>query len=436
MFVLILACAGALAGLLMRTGPRIERVVREANDFEGALHPRPPHIGTPTTGTFARAVEPLLAEARELPEPEPDSMSRPEGEDEVASEAWSKAFQALREQCLDVTVGKLSLEKMPAPCRKALDQGRQVMRRVLAATHAEVGGLPAGAGSLSRPSFSREPSGMRALERVVELAALETRLLVAEGHAQEAVDVCLDSLAVSRELSLGGALHGSQLSASSQALTYRPCAEALDKASVERKRQALVQIGRLREGRPSFSAVLREESVFHQLTTFGPDFLPPEALSRLPPAGRTLVNAHSGWFFFTSRIGHPMLRRYLWRRNVSMFDAMAAAADLPQGERHQAFARIDAAHTLLSDFPNAVHALEYHRQWELLAPQDVQLAALMVLVEVDISRAERGAWPAPLTPPTAEGFSLQVLNEEEALLAPHDAKLAEYALPLAADSAP
>jgi hypothetical protein len=101
-------------------------------------------------------------------------VPRPEAEDEAASEAWSKAFEALREQCLEVAAGRAPLETMPPPCRKALDQSRHAVRSILAATHAEVGGLPAGAGSLSRPSFSLQRSGMRALERVVELAALET----------------------------------------------------------------------------------------------------------------------------------------------------------------------------------------------------------------------------------------------------------------------
>lgn len=371
-FVLLLGCVGALAGLLLRTGPLVERVVSEATAFEGAPHPRPSHIVPPAPGTFAQAVAPLLAEARELPEPEPDFPPRPEEDDEASSEAWSQAFEALREQCLDVTRGKLPLEALPAPCLKALEQGRPVMRRVLAATHAEVGGLPAGTGSLSRPSFSRQPSGMSSLERVVELAALETLLLVAQGQASQAVDTCLDALAVSRELSLGGGLHGLQLAVSSQQLVYSPCAAALDKAPEERKRQVMTQLALLSEGWPAPSAVLREEAVFHQLATFGPDFFPPEALARLPPAGRELVRSHGGWFYFSSRIGHPVLRRYVWRRNSALFDAMVAAADLPPDKRRQAFLSIDAEHALLGDYPGAVHAREYHRQLELLEPRPLE----------------------------------------------------------------
>jgi hypothetical protein len=357
---------------MLRIDPLIERVVREANAFEGASYPRPSHVAPPTPGTFAQAVAPVLAEARELPEPEPEDMPRPKGDDEASSEAWSKAFEVLREKCLGVTRGELPLETLPEPCRKALERGRPVMRRVLAATHAEVGGLPAGAGSLSQPSFPRQPSNMSALERVVELAALETLLLVAEGQTQQAVDTCLDALALSRELSLGGGLQGNLLAASSQQLAYGPCVVALGKAPEERKRQALAQLALLSEGWPAPSTVLREEAVFHQLATFGPEFFPPEALARLPPAGRALVASRGGWYFYTSWSGYPVVRRYLWRRNSSVFDAMVAAADLPPDVRHQAFLGIDVERSLLADHPGAVQAWEYHRQLELLGPRAIE----------------------------------------------------------------
>jgi hypothetical protein len=378
-------------------------------------------------------VEPLLPEAFKLPEPEPDSVPRPQGEDEAASEAWSRAFAALHEQCREVASGTAPLETMPPPCRKELEEGREIMRRVLAATHAKKGGLPAGAGSLSRTDSYLHPSGMSALGRVVQLAALETRLLLAAGRREQAVDTCLDALALSRELSLGGGLHGGKLSASTQELAYRPCAAALDAASVERKRQALEQLARLWEGLPPPSALLREESVFQQLAVFGPEFFPPEALSRLPPAGRTLIESRGGWFYFPSRIGHPLLRQYLWRRNASLFDAMADKADLPPAERQRAFTRLDADHALLAGHPGAVSALKYHRELASLDSQRVQAAMLVALVQVDIARAEQGRWPAPLPDGAAQPLRLEVLSGQEARLIPGDAALEGHVLRLTAD---
>ncbi len=425
--LLIPACAGVLAWLLLRTAPLSERLVREANAFEGAPRPRPSHVSPPNPGTFAQAVAPLLPAVRALPEPEPDSVPRPEGEDEAAWDAWSRASEKLRTQCLAVASGKAPLETMPPPCRKALEEGRKVMRDVLAATHAETGGLPASADNLNR-------GGMDSLAHVVELAALETRILVAERHALEAVDTCLDALALSRELSLGGGLEGSKLSASRQELVYRPCAAALDAAPVERKRQVLTQLARLSEGRAPPSAVLREESVFHQLTTFGVDFLSREAIAKLPPGGKALVGASGGWVYFTSRIGHPLLRRYIWRRNVSLFDHMVAVADLPPDDRKRAFARIDADHTLLAGYPGTVSALHYHRELAHLEPQRLRAAMLTVLVQVDLARAEQGRWPTTLPPEAA--LTLTIVSEQQARLTPLDAGAAEHALLLTADSSP
>lgn len=381
----ILVGAVGLVGWLLRIDPLVERLVSESNALEGAVHPRPAHVIPPDPGTFAQAVGPLLPEVFKLPEPEPDSVSRPQEDDDAASEAWSRAFEALREQCQKVASGLAPLETMQPPCRKELEQARELMRRVLAATHAEGGGLPAGGGSLSRDDTSSHPSAMQALGRVVQWAALESRELLAAGQPEQAVDTCLDALALSRELSLGGGLHGGKLSASAQELAYRPCAAALDAASVERKRQALEQLARLQEGLPPPSDLLREESIFQQLAVFGPEFFPLEAISRLPPAGRVLVAGRGGWFYFSSHLGHPLLRRYLWRRNAALFDAMVRYADLPPVERQRAFARLDADHALLADWPGAVHAMEYHRELAALDAQRLQVAVLVALVQVDLA---------------------------------------------------
>ncbi len=431
--ILIPLCAGGLFWWHLRTEPLIERLVSESNAFEGAVHPRPAHVIPPAPGTFAQAVEPLLPDLYKLPEPEPDTVPRPMEDDEAASEAWSRAFTALGERCREVASGQAPLETMPPPCRRELEEGREIMRRVLAATHSERGGLPAGVGSLSRDDSYDHPSGMRALGRVVQLAALESRLLLTAGRPEQAVDTCLDALALSRELSLGGGLHGGKLSASTQEFAYRPCAAALDAASVERKRQALEQLARLWEGLPPLSSLLREESVFHQLSTFGPDFFPLEVLPRLPPAGRTLITGRGGWFYFTSRVGHPLLRQYLWHRNASLFEAMVHKADLPPDERRRAFAQLATEYSFLADYPSAVSAMEYHRELAALDAQRLQVAVLVALVQVDIARAEQGRWPATLPDSAAQSLRLEVLSGQEARLVPGDASLESHALRLTAD---
>jgi hypothetical protein len=434
--VFLLGCAGLLLWLWLRTGPLVERLVQEANAFEGAAHSRPSHVAPPTSGTFASAVEPLLPAVHKLPRPEPESVpGLEEGGDDARARVH--ALQALRGRCREVASGMAALEALPPACRKVLEESRGVMLRVLAATHAEVGGLPAGAGSLSRRDSALQESGMAALGRVVELAALESRLLLAEGRWEQAVDTCLDALALSRELSLGGALHGGALSASSQDVAYRPCAAALDAAPLASKRQALARLQRLQKGFPPFSSLLREEAVFHQLVTFGPEFLPPEVLSRLPASGRALVESQAaGWTFFPARFGHPLLQRYAWRRNVSLFDAMATLADLPPDERQRAFARIDADHAWLAGHPGAVSTRKYHHVLASLDAQRLQAAALVALVQADVARAEQGSWPATLPPGTAPGLRLEAVTRHEARITPTDVALDRHTLPLTADRVP
>ncbi|WP_224365285.1 hypothetical protein [Hyalangium versicolor] len=360
-------------------------------------------------------------------------MPTPKEDDNGAAWArWYQKQEQLREQCLAVASGKAPLETVPAPCLAALETHRNVMGRVLAATHAETGGLPSGANSLNR-SDSLQSGGMGAIARVVHLAALEVWELLSRGHPVEAMNTCLDALALSRELALGGGLYGSKLSAQSQEIVYPSCAAALDAVPLGRKREALEQLSRLQRGFPPPSRLLREESVFLQLRTFGPDFLPLEALSRLPPAAKTLVHGGGGWFFFTSRVGHPLVRRYIWRRNVSLFDQMMAVADLPPDERQRAFARIDADHALLADYPGAVSARTFHRELAHLEPQHLRAVALATLVQVDITRTEQGRWPTTLPADATGLFSLQLVSAQEARLVPLNTEAAENTLSVTAD---
>lgn len=123
-------------------------------------------------------------------------------------------------------------------------------------------------------------------------------------------------------MGLGGGLLAGLRSAEHQDIVYRPCAARLDAASTERKRQALGQLALLRRALPPLSAVLREDAVRVQLYVFGSEFLPPEAVSRLPPLSRGWVEEGGDPAFM--RDGDPWLRRYMWRRSVVALDAMVA----------------------------------------------------------------------------------------------------------------
>ncbi|MDY7232782.1 hypothetical protein [Hyalangium rubrum] len=435
--VLFIFCAFSAFLLMTQTEPLSERLAREAQAIEGIAWPRPSHVTPAPPGTFAQALTPLLPALNALPELAPSLRASPhlDAESEGESEAYSDAYDALEEQCQAVSRGEAPLSAAPGACLEVLHKSRELLHRVLVATRVEVGGLPASMGGLARPADLLDPTRMNSLKRVVELAALETRVLGAEGRPEEAVDTCLDALALSRELSLGGGMYGRALSASCHEFLFQPCAQALDVAPRERQRLALEQLARLRQGFPPLSAVLREESVYEQLSAYG-DLVSPPAFDLLPPQSQELVTPHDSWMFAYARSSrHPRLRPYEWRRNAALFDAMVAAADLPPEQRREAFLAIDENTGLLPG-EHRWRAKDYHDQAETFAAQPLQALALAALVEVDLARAEQGAWPEVLSPELEAAFWLDPESDFEAWLVPRDARLGVEELRLTAGTAP
>lgn len=425
--LLILVSLGGVALLLLRTGPLAQRLIREAHALEGAAYPRPAHVPSPTPGTFGQAVDPFMAEVIRAHESRP-SLSRDE-----------------ETQCRDASSGTGPLEALPAGCREGLERDRALLRRVLAATHAEAGGLPEGLRILDGPSHPHHQLGPISLVRMARLAALETRLLLASGKVDEAVDTCLDALALSRELGLGGGLLGRMIGVSGHDAAYRPCAAALDAASSARKRRAALQLARLREGLAPFSRSLREESTQFQLAVHAHHFFTAEELHALPPRSVRLAEEGPELWGMMTPSGALLLLRLDWRRDVEALDGLVAAADLPAATRRGAFAAVAARHArywgpdVLDPgglFSGNVRVELYQRFAERAERQRLQLTALLALAEVDAARAEQGQWPAALAPATAEDFTLQAPTPGEAHLTPREASLAEFALGFSADVPP
>lgn len=422
--VLFIIGAFGLFLLLTRTHPLAQRLAREAWSFHGDDWPRPSHHEPAVPGRFAQALTPLLPELELLPDPAPHPLTCPRSDDALDGDeeyydselvAYMDAQENIEDLCLRVSRGEEPLEAAPWECLDRLRTHRELVHRVLATTRTEIGGLPEQLGNLARASYDASES-LHLLERVVELAALEIQVLRAEGRPEEAVDTCLDGLALSRELSLGAGMNGLELSAQSHDTLFLPCAAALEAAPLERQREALAQLARLRQGYPLLSAVLREESVYMQLGYHG-ELLSPPALNALPEQAQEFISDRDPVFFHKPLFISPRLQPYVWRTDVATFDEMVAVADLPLRQRDRAFASIDTAKSLMFQ-DTAVRAQDYSERARLRDGQRYQVLALTAIVEAHLARAELGTWPEQPLPLASGTFFLEADNSLEAWLVP------------------
>ncbi|MFP2929248.1 hypothetical protein ACLESO_29410 [Pyxidicoccus sp. 3LG] len=410
----ILASLGGVAYLTLRTGPLAERLVHEANALARARYPRPSHATPGVPGTFAENLEPLMDEVLRM------YRERPEALQGVISE----------HPCLGVVEGREPVSALPPVCREESEKRRELVTRVLVATHAEEGGLPEGLGDMVSPAHPYSAHGKLALQYLIRLAALETRLLLEQGQEAKAVDTCLDALALSRELALGGGLIGQMVSVAGHGLMYRPCAAALDAAPLERKRTAVAQLSRLAEGFVPFSQVLKQESVTMQLMLFG-GMVPLELLATLPAGVREVATKQPG-----TPLGpdNPLAARLMWRKMVKGFDALVLVADQLPEARRRAFEAYDArssSELFPIEGPSGTSYVAFAERADL---RRLQHDALITLAEVDLKRAEKGRWPTGFQHRGAHSFILESTGPGEARLKPCAAGLDAHALRLTADA--
>lgn len=415
-FAVLLACAGGLAYVKLRTGPLEARLVREVNELTQARYARPSHAHPPRPGTFARHLEPLLDDVLHLYQERQKSGTGPDS--------------TLGQSCRDVADGKLPTSALSSACAETLERARPLLEQVLAATHAEVGGLPRSLGVLA-PFTQARANGRFALMYVVNLAALDTRLKLAEGRPLAALDTCLDALALSRELELGGGMEGQLLSATGHGVLYRPCADALDAAPTERKRLAISQLVKLAEGFAPFSMTLRHESALVQLVHFR-GLLSDEALAALPSGSQDCVPPELR--DAEASDDGPLAARRAWWTLVEGFDALTTAADLPTPARRRAFALMEASEEeeQLGSI-HGPHVATYGEYAERLDLRKLQHDALITLAEVDLARAERGHWPESPPRHKDSSFVLETLGPTEARLQPCSRAHAAHGLRVTAD---
>jgi hypothetical protein len=132
-------------------------------------------------------------------------------------------------------------------------------------------------------------AGRASLGRVVKAGRLEVLRRQAEGDADGALDDCLDLLGVLRDLSWRDGL--TALMAEGLAVTVAAeCAAPLDAAATARRRRAIEQLARIRDGFPPPSVAAAQTRVAHGVLDALP-FLADADLERLSPAVRDPVHA-------------------------------------------------------------------------------------------------------------------------------------------------
>jgi hypothetical protein len=255
------ACvAGALAWLLVPRPAQRQWVLEAAWAEERSTDPRPTHVADPLPGTFGELLEPHLAALH-------DSF--------VAFKALSAGS---RDELMRIYNGKASSNQLGPVALRDLQLRREAMRGVLRATHA---------------TFARPPTAFRLfytwrpdapfldLQHASRLAAIDILMLLDQGRVHEAVEECVDVLALGRDVSYPSVL-GRMIAVSMLGIVSHACGRALTTAPLHVVEGVPAQLAVIRTATPRFSDILARERLFGLLVWADAD-------DRLPEGARTLM---------------------------------------------------------------------------------------------------------------------------------------------------
>ena len=277
---------------------------------------------------------------------------------------------------------------MSASCRGALADATPALEDLLRASHAVRAGPPRGMGAFELTT-SEGARTAGAFGYAGKLFALRIRALLEEGHAAKALDVCLDGLAVARDVSSGTGLAGRRLGVELSELLFPACVSALDASPVAAKQAAVVTLSHLLEGTPRFADILRDWTTARMLEGFGP-FLG-KGLAKLSPELRKLAAAGPPPRTLSAK--EVFLLKDFWHRTQARMDTLVAGAELPAPQR---FERLEHAEKgdvgrfsprLRTDFPDLLRIARVDER----AREELRL--LIAAAQVDAFRAEQGRWP-------------------------------------------
>jgi hypothetical protein len=261
---------------------------------------RPVHAMPSILGSFGKCVEPRLDQWSELLKDEPEVC---------------KAFRApkapkgrIPDECLAIVTPKNSLAWA---------------RGLMSCSRADTAGLPEG---LFSAGHKRNGPKFTPWIEAAKVLAWEIRAQTATGQYGLAFETCADVLASSRDLTWGGALLGTMVSAANVKTVFPACAEAVGAADAASRKKFHAALEIIRAGKRTNSAMLRDEGVIAGLEHFGFE-LDPKQQSTLPKELRDRIRPAPPQFPAPILLARQMVGLR------SMVGDLRQIADLPAAER-------------------------------------------------------------------------------------------------------
>lgn len=307
---LAVGALGAVAARFLWVSDLEEELVREANRTIGAQHPRPLHVDVAAPGSFADAL------ARHLPPLEGEARR------------WFDRKDLL-EHLRAAGAGTEPLEALPPEYAETLAAVRTDLRGLLEGTHAARAELAVGSDPFM-PAGAATWSGYQFAARLV---AVEVRSALAAGKRDEAVELCLDGLALGRDAAVAGGLIGRMVHGATATILLPACAATLGTSAAPREVQA--RLRSVRDAVPAFESTVREESAAMQLLMFGQQ-LSAEHRAQLRPRPAALATSEE-----PARWLGALTRRIAWRDIARSYAELAEAIALRGDARRSALSSFD-----------------------------------------------------------------------------------------------
>jgi hypothetical protein len=363
-----LLCGAAwLRGLLAHSLLLGERLIQAARIHERDPLLRRGHVPTTSPGSFGEALAPHLPRL---------------------AASWKELEARMEETRVasDVCSGRQSLEQLPVRWQHALQEAREFMPAVLGSTHASSARAPEGMRLWASPQDPLYKDGFDALVFFAVLAGLDIQERLREAQYRQAIDECLDSLALGRDLSHNRLL-GQGVGIRIQRTVFSSCGVALDRAPVPEKERAANQLGLILRGTPSMDQIMEQTWLEFEVDNYAA-LLRPWQFQRLPAGARRHASHRGVWW--------DPLEHSAWHVVSRARERLGTALTLGVAERDlqvkKAFAELRRSWNprLRSLVEFSTHLCRWDDRYRIAI---ARLELLRAAVHVDLFQARNGRWP-------------------------------------------